>query len=173
MISFFKDREKRLKENFQSTRIPPRPRKFSQTTWLAMMVVVVAAIVYITPRYEEADHQTLQIPANSFHGYAIMLSKPNLIGVEITSLHEQPFDFYILPTEEFELLKSYIVNGKDPNHEIAYNYRLQNTQKVKLSNFSLPIGYYTLVMDNTYYDTGAAEGNLLLDFKILRKKEGF
>jgi len=173
MISFFKDREQRCKETYASTRTPPKARKFSQTTWLAMLVVIVAAVIYVNPRFEVADHQTIQIPTNSFHNYAFMLSQPNQIGVEIKSLNDQPFDFYILPTDEFDLLKSYIVNGKDPNHPLTYTYKLNGVKEVNLSNYSLPIGYYTLVMDNTYYDTKGSDTELMLDFKILRKKEGF
>ncbi len=175
MTDFFKTRFDNIwkpKKLEEIKGAPIQRRKFPQTTWFAIAIIIVAAIIYTSPQYEVADHQTIQVPARSFHGYPITLSKPNMIGVEIESLKSQPFDFYILPTEEFDLLKSYIVNGKDPNREVQLIHRETNVTQVKLENFSLNIGYYTLVMDNTYYDSKAVDEDLILDFKVLRKTSG-
>lgn len=175
MRDFFKGRFERIRETKQlrSHRDPlPRRRKFPQTTWMAMAIIIVAAIIYTSPRYEVADHQTIQVPPQSFHGYPFTLSTPNMIGVEIESISGQPFDFYILSTEEFDLLKHYIVNGKDPNREVQYLYRETDVDQVKLEHFTLQIGYYTIVIDNTYYETRGSDEPLVLDFKVLRKSGG-
>ena len=111
------------------------------------------AIVYTTPRYEEADHKTIQVPPQSFHGYPFTISSANKIGVEVESISGQPFDFYILETSEFELLKRYIVNGKDPDREVQYLYRETGTKQVNLEHFNLEVGQYSIVLDNTYYET--------------------
>lgn len=150
-----------------------RMRRVSRSSWLAILVVIVAAVIYTSPRYEVADHQTIQIPPRSFHGYPAIASKPNLVGIEIQSLDQQTFDFYIMETAEFELLKSYLIHGKDSNREIDFLHRETGVQKVNIEHFPLKVGDYTFVMDHTYFDTEGGEKPLLLDFKVLRKSGGF
>lgn len=148
---------------------PSRLRRVSQSSWLAILVVIVAAVIYTSPRYEVADHQTVQIPPRSFHGYAAIASKSNLIGIEIQSLSGQSFDFYIMETVEFELLKHYLVHGKDSDREIQFLHRQTKVTEVTLDHFPLKVGEYTFVMDHTSFDSDADDQPLLLDFKVLRK----
>ena len=152
---------------------PSRLRKVSRSSWLAILVIIVGAAIYTSPRYEVADHQTLQIPPRSFHGYPAIASKSNLIGIEIESLSGQSFDFYIMETTEFDLLKRYLVHGKDSNREVVYLHRESNVKEVELYHFPLKVGDYTFVMDHTSFDGDADNQPLMLDFKVLRKTGPF
>jgi hypothetical protein len=164
---------KRLDRRTRPEKGDPRLRKISQSSWLAILVVMVAAIFYTSPRFEVADHQVIQIPPRSFHGYPAILSKDNLIHIDIVSLDGHPFDFYVLTAPAFDLLKEAIVNGKDPDREPVFMHKEQGVTEVRLHHYGLRVGAYTFVMDNTHYGTTGAEMPLRLDFKVQRKVSGF
>jgi hypothetical protein len=165
--------EKRLDRRTRPVKGDPRVRKLSQSSWLAILIVMVGAIFYTSPRFEVADHQIIQIPPRSFHGYPAILSKDNLIHLDIISLDGQPFDFYLLTTPDFDLLKEAIVHGKDSSREPVFIHEEQGVTEVKLHYYGLRVGEYTFVMDNTHYGSAGAESPLRLDFKVQRKVSGF